>query len=96
MYEFDQFQTDDLSPHIQKRQLDLHLDEPRTDRNDPNDILSFQKGNEFHYPNPACIAREILSNHVSIVVYESTFSVGRRVINQFRSALKLDIVDVLV
>jgi len=42
------------------------------------------------------MARDILSIPISTVASESTFSVGRRVINQYRSLPKPDIVDVLV
>ena len=37
-----------------------------------------------------------LSNTVSTVALESTFSVGGRVIDQFRNALKPDVVEALV
>lgn len=42
------------------------------------------------------MAYDILSIHVSIVATYSTFSGGGRVINQYTSSLKLDIVKVLV
>jgi hypothetical protein len=42
------------------------------------------------------MARDILSIPVSTVASESTFSVGGRVIDQFRSSLKLDVVEALV
>jgi hypothetical protein len=54
------------------------------------DILAFWKGNE------ACMALDILSIHVSTVASKSTFNVGGRVINQFRSSLKPDVVKALV
>jgi hypothetical protein len=40
--------------------------------------------------------RDILSIYVSIVASESTFSVGGYVIDQYRSSLKVDIVEALV
>ncbi|XP_042952169.1 zinc finger BED domain-containing protein RICESLEEPER 2-like [Carya illinoinensis] len=94
--EFDSFIHDDFAAHMQKSQLDLYLDEPRADRNAKIDILSFWKGNEFRYPDLACMARDILSVPVSTVAFESTFSVDGRIIDQFRSALKADIVEALV
>ena len=60
------------------------------------DILSFWKGNQFRYPEVAAIARDILSIPISTVASESTFSVGERVIDQYRSSLKLDIIEALV
>jgi hypothetical protein len=74
------------------------LDEPRLiiDENGDFDILSYWKGNEFRYPIVAAMARDVLSIPISIVASESTFSVGRRVIDQYRSLLKSDIVEALV
>jgi hypothetical protein len=60
------------------------------------DILSFWKGNQFRYPEVVAMALDILSVLVSIVTPESTFSVGGRVIDQYRSSLKPDIVEALV
>jgi hypothetical protein len=60
-------------------------------------LTSFHlKGNEFHYPKIAAMARDILSILISIIVSESTFSIGRCVIDQYRSSLKPDIVETLV
>ncbi|KAL4605074.1 hypothetical protein ACB092_09G002400 [Castanea dentata] len=80
----------------QKTQLELYLDEPRVDRNAKLDILAFWKGNEFRYPELAAMARDILSIPISTVASESTFSVWGRVIDQFRSALKPDVVEASV
>jgi hypothetical protein len=60
------------------------------------DILSFWKGNQFRYPEVAAMARDILSIPVSTVASESTFSVGGRVIDQYRSSLKPNIVEALI
>ncbi|KAG6682132.1 hypothetical protein I3842_13G123200 [Carya illinoinensis] len=96
MKEFDSFQTDDLAANMQKNQLELYLDEPRADRNANLDILDFWKGNEFRYPDLANMARDILSVPVSTVASESFFSVDGRIIDQFKSALKPDIIEALV
>jgi hypothetical protein len=79
-----------------RSQLELYLDETRMARNAEFDILSFWKGNEFRYPEVAAMARDILSIPVSTVASESTFSVGGRVIDQYRSSLKPDVVEALV
>ena len=42
------------------------------------------------------MACDVLSNLVATIASESTFSVGGRVIDQFRSALKLVVVEALV
>ena len=60
------------------------------------DIFSFWKGNQFRYPEVATMDRDILSIHVSPIASESTFNVGGRVIDQYKSSLKPDIVETLV
>jgi len=60
------------------------------------DILSYWKVNEFRYPIVVVMACDILSIPISTAASKSTFSVGGRVIDQYRSLLKLDIVEALV
>jgi hypothetical protein len=72
------------------------LEEPRLDSNVDLDIFEFWKVHELHYPIVAAMARDILSIHVSTVASESTFSVGGRVIDQYRNSLKPHIVEALV
>jgi hypothetical protein len=74
------------------------LDEPRIINAEDGDfdILSYWKGNEFRYPIVAAMAHDVLSILISNVALESTFSVGGRVIDQYRSLLKPDIVEALV
>jgi hypothetical protein len=73
------------------------LDEPKyLEKNTAFDILSFWKGNEFRYFEVATMARDILSILIFTVASESTFSIGGRMIDQYRSSLKLDIVETLV
>ena len=60
------------------------------------DILSFWKGSEIRYPEVAVMAYDILGIPISTVASESTFSTGGRVIDQYRSSLKPDIVEALV
>jgi hypothetical protein len=90
---------DGVNDNAQKTQLELYLDEAKYIDNRGSatfDILSFWKGNEFRYPEVAVMARDILSIPISTVASESTFSTGGRVIDQYRSSLKPDIVEVLV
>jgi hypothetical protein len=73
--------------------LELYLDEPKyLEKNTTFDILSFWKGNEFRYPEVAAMARI----SISTVASESTFSIGGRVIDQYRNSLKPDIIEALV
>ena len=79
-----------------KTQLELYLEETRMDGNAKLDILSFWKGNQFRYPELVAMVRDVLSIRIFTVASESTFSVGGRVIDEFRSALKLDVVEALI
>ncbi|GLT62793.1 hypothetical protein SLA2020_354030 [Shorea laevis] len=94
MKEYDLFEGVNVTSG--RSQLELYLDETKVARNAEFDILSFWKGNEFRYPEVAAMARDILSIPVSTVASESTFSVGGRVIDQYRSSLKPDVVEALV
>ncbi len=81
-----------------KSQLEIYFNEPRLiiAEDGDFDILSYWKGNECRYPIVAAMARDILSIHISIVASEFIFSISGRVIDQYRSSLKHDIVEVLV
>jgi hypothetical protein len=81
---------DGVDDNAQKIELEVYLDEARYIENRGSgtfDILSFWKGNEF---------RDVLSIPISTVASESCFSTGGRVIDQYRSLLKPDIVEALI
>lgn len=80
----------------QKTQLELYLSEPRADRSSHLDILSFWKDNQVRYPELASMARDVLTIPISTVASESAFSVGGRVLDQFRSSLKPETVESIV
>ncbi|XP_073064004.1 zinc finger BED domain-containing protein RICESLEEPER 2-like [Primulina eburnea] len=94
--EFDTFQRTELNDRAQKSQLDLYLDEPKIDRSSNCDVLAFWKAYQFRYPELAQMARDILSVPISTVASESAFSTGGRILDQYRSAMKPDVVEVLV
>lgn len=70
--------------------------EPKRKITEPLDVLDYWKSNQYRYPELARMARDILSIPVSTVASESAFSVGGRVIDQFRSALLPENVEALV
>ncbi|XP_035836239.1 zinc finger BED domain-containing protein RICESLEEPER 1 isoform X4 [Helianthus annuus] len=84
--DFDQFQSKDFLAN-KKTELQLYLDESRVDRNSNLDVLTFWKANEFRYPTLARMARDFLTIPVSTVASESTFSASGRVLNEHRSSL---------
>ena len=81
---------------MQKSELEVYLDEPRVQGGVELDVLEFWKGNQFRYPELSCMARDILSIPISTVASESAFSVGGRVLDQYRSSLKPAVVEALV
>ncbi|XP_042433857.1 zinc finger BED domain-containing protein RICESLEEPER 2-like [Zingiber officinale] len=94
--EFDTFQSLEFIGRAQKSQLELYLEEPTIDRITKLDILGFWKAHQFRYPDLAQMARDILSVPISTVASESAFSTGGRILDQYRSAMKPDVVEALV
>ncbi|KAJ0845078.1 putative HAT dimerization domain, ribonuclease H-like superfamily, hAT-like transposase, RNase-H [Helianthus annuus] len=93
--DFDQFQSKDFTIN-KKSELQMYLEELRVDISCELDVLDFWKANEFRYPTLARMARDFLTIPVSIVTAESTFSASGRVLNEHRSSLSKDTVEVLI
>jgi hypothetical protein len=90
---------DGVDDNAQKTELEVYLDEARYIESRSSgtfDILSYWKGNEFRYPEVVAMARDVLSIPISTVASESCFSIGGRVIDQYRNSLKPDIVETLI
>ncbi|KAL5706065.1 hypothetical protein ACHQM5_024276 [Ranunculus cassubicifolius] len=94
--DFESFESEEYLTAPQKSQLELYLLEPKRKITEPLDVLDYWKSNQFRYPELARMARDILSIPISTVASESAFSVGGRVIDQFRSALLPENVESLV
>ncbi|KAG6518833.1 hypothetical protein ZIOFF_022314 [Zingiber officinale] len=94
--EFDTFQSLEFIGRAQKSQLELYLEEPTIDRITKLDVLGFWKAHQFRYPDLAQMARDILSVPISTVASESTFSTSGRILDQYRSVMKPDVVEALV
>ncbi|CAL9008221.1 unnamed protein product [Prunus brigantina] len=96
MKEFDTFESEESITSSQKSQLQLYLDEPKIDRKINLNVLDFWKANQFRYPELSILARDVLSIPISTVASEASFSVGGRVLDQYRSALKPENVEALI
>ena len=80
----------------QKLELELYLDEPRMNRNVSLDVLTFWKSNQCRHTILATMACDILVVPMSTVASESSFSIGGRVLDCYRSSLRPDTVEALV
>lgn len=88
--------------------LGKYLDSPREteeednddDTNDkemiPLDVLAWWKCNQQRYPILSKIARDILAIPASTVASEASFSASGRVVNEYRTRLKPDLIEALV
>ena len=72
------------------------MDEPRVSPTVEFKVLDFWKENQLRYPELSKLARDILSIPISMIASETAFSVGGRVLDQYRSSLKPNIVEALV
>ncbi|XP_023765160.2 zinc finger BED domain-containing protein RICESLEEPER 2-like [Lactuca sativa] len=93
--EFDEYDNDDMDS-TKKRQLQVYLLEPRTKRTSSINILEFWQSQQYRYPELAKLAMDILCVPVSTVASESAFSLGGRVLNEYRSSMKPDIVEAII
>lgn len=76
--------------------MDLYIEEPTLDRTTSVDVLEFWKSQQFRYPDLTKLARDVLCVPVSTVASESAFSLGGRVLDQYRSSMSPPIVEALI
>ncbi|KAI0511029.1 hypothetical protein KFK09_011647 [Dendrobium nobile] len=92
--DFDSFEEEVYMP--KKSELEIYLDEPKLDRKIELDILNLWKGNQYRFPEVYAMARDVLCIPITTVASESAFSNSGRILDQYRSSLKPDIVEALV
>jgi hypothetical protein len=77
-------------------ELDRYLNDGTISRSDKFDILKWWSANSASYPTLAALARDVLAVPASTVASESAFSMGGRIVTDFRSRLSVDSVEGLV
>lgn len=83
-------------PSFTKSKLDVYLEDMRVDRGTKLDILGWWKEHELHYGELCHLARDILSVPLTTVASESTFSIGGRILNKWRSSYLPENVEALI
>ena len=73
----------------EKTELEVYLSQSRLDRlvYPELDVLEYWKKEKVRFPILSVLARDLLSIPVTTVASESSFSIGGRILNKYRSAL---------
>jgi hypothetical protein len=82
-----------------KSDLEVYLEEPRYSVEDMGvtfDVLKWWNQNSSKYPILSKLARDVLAIPITTVASESAFSAGGRILDDYRSSLSKDMVEILV
>ncbi|XP_056697083.1 zinc finger BED domain-containing protein DAYSLEEPER [Spinacia oleracea] len=79
-----------------KTEIDVYLREQRMPLSCKTDVLNYWSENSVRFPVLSSMARDVLSIPITTVASESTFSMGGRILNKWRSSLKSKNVNALV
>ncbi|KAB2602866.1 hypothetical protein D8674_003871 [Pyrus ussuriensis x Pyrus communis] len=94
---FEDFDNNYNGPNsVEKGELQKYLDDKRLDRRQDIDVLSWWQMERFHYPILSQLARDVLTIPISTVASESAFSIGGKVLDQYRTSLLPDTVQALL
>lgn len=85
-----------FSCSVERSPLDLYLTDPKMDRTTKLNILDFWKEKEHRYKELSHLARDIVSVPLTTVASESTFSIGGRILNKWRSSYLPENVGALI
>lgn len=93
--DFDNYSSEVFAP-ISKSELETYLEEKKLPRVENMDVLNYWSTNQFRFPILSQMARDVLTIPLSTVASESSFSVGGRVLDAFRSSLKPQTVEAVI
>ncbi|KAG6473176.1 hypothetical protein ZIOFF_067088 [Zingiber officinale] len=96
LIELDEFEDFEFAVDAQKSQLEIYLDEPRSKRTSSINVLEFWRSQQFRYPELAKLARDVLVVPISTVASKSAFSLGGRILDQYRSSMSPQVVKALI
>lgn len=98
LHDFDLYISEISCTHSSKSELDQYLEESLVPRIQEFDILNWWKLNHIKYPTLSKMARDVLGIPMSMVSAGGSFfgtCTGSRVLDEYRSSLRPDIVEAL-
>jgi hypothetical protein len=99
LVDFDMYLSEIATVQPSKSELEQYLDETLTPRTQEFDILEWWKLNTIRFPTLSKMARDVLAIPVSTVTAGSSIfsaGTGSRMLNEYRSSLRPEIVEALV
>ena len=81
---------------VAKSDLELYLEENKLRRIEKYNVLAYWNQNGSRFPIISQMARDVLAIPLSTVASESTFSVGGRVLDSYRSSLAPKTVESII
>ena len=79
-----------------KFELEVYLEDNKLARVENYDVLGFWKENKSKFPMLSQMTRDVLTISLSAVTSESTFSIGGRVLDAYRSSLKPETIESMI
>lgn len=74
----------------------MYLDERRIDQNVQLDVFLYWKTNQFLYPDLSKMVHDVLAIPIATVASKSAFSTGGRILDQYLSRLKSNVMEALI
>ena len=81
-----------------RTQLDIYLDEPTLEFDflEQMDVLQWWKNNSLRFSDLSLMARDVFSIPITIVAFESSFSIESRILNKYWNRLFPENVEAII